>query len=436
MVQFCPKCGTQAPDDESLFCNKCGARLPPVIPVKQHILCPQCGATMTDGHAAFCDRCGSPLQRAPPAHVQPAVMRSAPVPPAISRKRCLSCGTPVTRRESDYCDACLALMSTPEPSVPAPQKIPEPEFVPAPQKIPVPEPVPAPQRSMVPDHIPAAVPAPAPDVPREPDEPPAGMRNRKTMIAAGAIALVAIIALAVIAGVMTGVIPGFGKDNSTIPVTPGEEPATATTTPARKTTTQPAPKPTLTPKKTTGTTAPTAVPSANVSATATANASVNSTANVSAGVTAGVSPTATRPLSNIDASRPFAIGDAATDGKGTLTVNGYSIRDKLKDPTPSNAIGKKYLILNITYGNLQQNQTADVDLTRMKVEDLGGYSFDQVTDDPVLENPFYLNGKTVPPQESRTGNMAFIVPMDATFLKFTYDFGNGKVAVFQFPQYL
>ena len=70
------------------------------------------------------------------------------------------------------------------------------------------------------------------------------------------------------------------------------------------------------------------------------------------------------------------------------------------DPTPSYAIGKKYLIVEITYENLQRNVTADMDVTRMTVKDAGGYTFDQVTD-VMLEKPFYLNGTTIPPR--RTG---------------------------------
>lgn len=100
------------------------------------------------------------------------------------------------------------------------------------------------------------------------------------------------------------------------------------------------------------------------------------------------------------------------------------------DPTPSYAIGKKYLIIDITYENLQRNVTAEVDLPRMAVKDAGGYAFDQVTD-VTLENPFYFNGKTIPAQENRTGNMLFIVPPEATFLKFYYDFGEQKIAIFQ-----
>ena len=112
------------------------------------------------------------------------------------------------------------------------------------------------------------------------------------------------------------------------------------------------------------------------------------------------------------------------------------IKDKLGDPIPSYAIGKKYLILNITYENLQLNKTADVDLKGMTVQDTGGFAFEQITDDAMLDNPFYLNGKKVPPLENRTGNMAFIINPDATFLKFEYNFGDQKNAVFQLPQYL
>jgi len=429
MVQFCPKCGTQAPDDESVFCNKCGAKLPPVIPVKQDILCPRCGTKATDEHSVFCDRCGSPLPKTPQAQVRQPRMQPAAPPPAMIRKRCISCGAPLAYGDTDYCDACVVHMHKPEPPVPAPRRVPEPVPVPAPRKIPEPE--------DIPPVMPVAVAGtPVVEVPPVSDEPPAGKRNWKSIIAAGAIALVAIIIIAVVAGFVTGMIPGFGKDNATAPATPAEEQTTATTIPTKKVTTSPTPKTTAIPGMTTITTVPTTKETVNVSATPALNATVTAAANISANVTANVTPSVTKPLSNIDASRPFSIGETATDGKGKLTLHGYSLKDKLKDPTPSNAIGKKYLILNITYENLQQNATTEVDLRGMTVEDAGAFSFDQVTDDPMLENPFYFSGKTVPPLENRTGNMAFIISPDATFLKFRYNFGDGKIATFQLPQYL
>ncbi|MGB9176685.1 MAG: DUF4352 domain-containing protein [Methanoregula sp.] len=111
-----------------------------------------------------------------------------------------------------------------------------------------------------------------------------------------------------------------------------------------------------------------------------------------------------------------------------MTVNSFTFKDKLSDPIPSYAIGKKYLIVDITYENVQQNATADTDTSGMLVTDGGGYIFEPASDS-VLENPF--NGKSVLPQESRTGNMVYIVPPEATFLKLQYNFGNQSIAKFQ-----
>ena len=429
MVQFCPKCGTQAPDDESVFCNKCGARLPPVIPVHQDILCPRCGTKVTDVHSVFCDRCGAPLPQARQPPARQILKRPAAAPPVMVRKRCLSCGAPLAYEDTDYCDACLEQMSRPEPPAPVPQNIPEPD------------PVPALRRSPEPEHLPPAAPVaaastPVPEGIPAADEPPAGKRNWKRVIAMGVAALVVIVVLAAVAGFATGMIPGFSQENSTAPATPAKEQTPATTIPTMKVTTSPPPKTTPTPGETTVTTSPDTNMTTRASATPAANATMTAAANTTGNVTASVTPSVTKPLSNIDASRPFSIGETATDGKGKLTLHGYSVKDKLKDPTPSNAIGKKYLILNITYENLQQNATTEVDLKGMTVEDAGSFAFDQVTDDPMLENPFYFSGKTVPPLENRTGNMAFIISPDATFLKFRYNFGDGKIATFQLPQYL
>jgi hypothetical protein len=110
-----------------------------------------------------------------------------------------------------------------------------------------------------------------------------------------------------------------------------------------------------------------------------------------------------------------------------MAVNGFTFKDKLSDPIPSYAIGKKYLIVNITYENEQQNATTDADTGGMLVTDGGGYTFEPATDS-VLENPF--NGKSVLPRENRTGNMLYIVPPEATFLTFHYNFGNQSIAKF------
>ena len=134
---------------------------------------------------------------------------------------------------------------------------------------------------------------------------------------------------------------------------------------------------------------------------------------------ASVNVTKTLPIT--DPSKPLPIGQSAYDGKGNLTVTDVSFKDKMSDPTPSFAIGKQYLIVGITYENLQKNATLDADLSLMKVTDGGGYAFEPVSD-IMLENPY--TGKTIGPLEKRTGNLLFIVPPQATYLKLHYTSQN------------
>ena len=241
----------------------------------------------------------------------------------------------------------------------------------------------------------------------------------------GLAAILVIGILAAAAVLVPGLLPGTNRTSSETPVsTPNpvdsvttirteETPGTAVTVPTPEipeTTAPPVPTETMVIPATT---------TATVSATPTANASANRT----------LSGTKTGPAaqSNINASRPFSIGQAATDGKGQLTVDAVTWKDKMSDPTPSYAIGKKYLIVSITYENLL-NGTAEVDTRSMTLKDGGGYGYDQAAD-VLLENPF--NGKNFHPLEKRSGNLLFIVPPQATFLKLGYDFGSGNVATFQ-----
>ena len=278
--------------------------------------------------------------------------------------------------------------------------------------------------------------APAADKPEGSKEVPVQEKSRRPLLKWGLIAIAVVILLAVIAAFVTGMIPGIGQSPDETPA-PADTPVTVL--PTQKTTQTTAPKMTTAPAKVTTkppVTGETTNTSTNVTVNATATITMNSSANVTANVTANATTTATPAPTPTFPTQPLSIGQSASDGKGKLTLNGYSIKDKIGDPIPSYAIGKKYLILNITYENLQLNKTADVDLKGMTVQDTGGFAFEQITDDAMLDNPFYLNGKKVPPLENRTGNMAFIINPDATFLKFEYNFGDQKNAVFQLPQYL
>jgi hypothetical protein len=150
---------------------------------------------------------------------------------------------------------------------------------------------------------------------------------------------------------------------------------------------------------------------------------MNTSVTMRTNATANVTPTPPPTIS----SQPYAIGQSATDGKSKVTVNSFSFKDKLSDPIPSYAIGKKYLIVEITYENLQ-NATVDANLNGMLVTDGGGFPFEPASDS-ALENPFI--GKTIPPQQKQTGNIVFIVPPEATLLQLHYDFGNQNIAKFQ-----
>jgi hypothetical protein len=202
-----------------------------------------------------------------------------------------------------------------------------------------------------------------------------------------------------------------GTPATTVPTTTPAQTVVHTTVPV---TTPAAPAPTTAIPAKTPTTTPTPTPNA------TANASA---ATVTANLTTNATPVAT--LAITASSRPLSIGESAYDGTGNLTVNGISTRDKMSDPTPSYAIGKKYLIINITYENLDRNATTEAPAAQMKVMDIGGFTFDQVSD-VLLENPY--NGQAIAPKEQRTGNLLVIVPPEATFLTLQYTFGTRNVS--------
>ena len=97
MVTFCPKCGTQAVDDQSLFCNTCGTPLPGDIPEEPGNYCPNCRTNNLDIKTGSCSRCGFLVSPKRPA--------DRPVPPS---KTCPQCGEPVIGESRYYCKACGA----------------------------------------------------------------------------------------------------------------------------------------------------------------------------------------------------------------------------------------------------------------------------------------------------------------------------------------
>ena len=394
MVQSCPKCGTKDPDDKAVFCNKCGNRLPPRIPEKKDTTCPVCGTKIRDTQAVFCDKCGSPVHATAQVPVRHAEAPPAAARPVREKEHCPSCGAPLAEENMDYCNSCGVYLRGPDPRTTVPA-------TPGENNQPYPEKT-----------------GPGADRPDEGKDSPVTKKRRRSLLKWALVSGVALIVLIIIAASMSGMIPKFNQSSNT---TPSPTPETLITAlPTRTTTQTTAPLVTPSPAEVPSTPVPTTVIPTSAPTTVTTNASATVTTNASA--------TVTTTLTIASASQPLSVGQSAYDGKGTLTVHDFSFKDKMSDPVPSYAVGKHYLMVNITYENLQQNATMDVDLSLMKVTDGGGYPYEPVSD-IMLENPY--TGNSILPQEKRNGNLLFIVPPGATFLKLEYRSGTQNGATFQ-----
>jgi len=102
MVQFCPRCGSKAIDDESLFCARCGSELPNPQQENEPESCPNCGREILDATSLFCDKCGSRLS----GHAAPET-RSVRSQSRTTGKTCPECGTMVGDGRY-YCKMCGA----------------------------------------------------------------------------------------------------------------------------------------------------------------------------------------------------------------------------------------------------------------------------------------------------------------------------------------
>lgn len=397
MVKICPKCGTQDPDDGALFCHTCGARLPPRISEKTGIVCPRCGTRNSDMQAVFCNKCGSPLQIAPQGPVRDDNPPQVTVPPARRTSRCPSCGATLKDENRYYCDACGAyIRGTALYGIP--------------------------RKDNPPSSPGEGAATPGADRPDDGTGGPFPAKSRGDLLKYGLLAAAAALLLIIFVSSLAVLMPGT---NQTANVTPALTTQSLTPTPAAQKTVA-AKTPTPAPVKTTTRVTTTVVP-AKTTVTVPTGVSAGA-ANVSVNATANASVTVTQTLPVTNASQLLSIGQTAYDGKGNLTVTSVAFRDKMSDPTPSYAIGKQYLVVSVTYQNLQQNQTIDADLSSVKVTDGGGYTYEPVSD-VLLETPFM--GTAIPSRERRTGNLLFIVPPQATFLKLHYSTASQAGATFQ-----
>ena len=152
-------------------------------------------------------------------------------------------------------------------------------------------------------------------------------------------------------------------------------------------------------------------------------------------------PTTTQPEPTV---KTFKVGETASDGRLSITVNSKSFLDKITYEQTTTIMGEEYtstfdfepksgyqfLILDITIENLQSDKTATVSsLLQFKVSDDEGYSYDYSLGTAYLDRN-WEDGDILPGMKKR-GSVAFEVPKDAKGLKFSFLFEiGGTTAVF------
>src|SRR3989338_6864300 len=133
----------------------------------------------------------------------------------------------------------------------------------------------------------------------------------------------------------------------------------------------------------------------------------------------------------------FRIGDTATDNQLKVTVNDVRFTSTINEKgneflvaiAPS---GKEYAIVDITIENILPDKTQSVStLLGMTMVDQDGYNYDLDFEGFTSLDKGFKDGEILPNMKKR-GQIAFLVPKDATDLKFIYKFDVfvGTTAVF------
>ena len=86
-VNFCPTCCEEV-DDDALYCNNCGAKMPVKL-LPGMVLCPHCNKAVREG-IRFCTNCGGSMIEEPKPET----------------KVCPNCGWETTDLEVEFCDGC------------------------------------------------------------------------------------------------------------------------------------------------------------------------------------------------------------------------------------------------------------------------------------------------------------------------------------------
>jgi len=136
-------------------------------------------------------------------------------------------------------------------------------------------------------------------------------------------------------------------------------------------------------------------------------------------------------------TQTFKTGDTATDDELKVTVNSVNFVSKIDQKDNEFLIaeapsGKQYAIIDLTVENILTDKTQSVStMMETTILDQDGYNYDLDFEGLTALDKSFKDGEILPGMKKR-GELAYLVPSDATDLKYIYKFDlfTGTTAVF------
>lgn len=136
-------------------------------------------------------------------------------------------------------------------------------------------------------------------------------------------------------------------------------------------------------------------------------------------------------------TQTFKTGETATDNELKVTVNSVNFVSKIDQKDNEFMIaeaqsGKQYAIVDLTIENVLTDKTQSVStMIETTILDDEGYNYDLDFEGLLALDKSFKDGEILPGMKKR-GELAYLVPSDATDLKFIYKFDlfAGTTAVF------
>ena len=134
----------------------------------------------------------------------------------------------------------------------------------------------------------------------------------------------------------------------------------------------------------------------------------------------------------------FNVGDTATDNELKVTLNNVRFTPKIDEKNNQFSVakapsGKQYAIVDITIENILSDNTQTVYTPLLtSIVDQDGYTYNIDYEGLIALDKSFKDGEVLPNMK-KSGEIAYLVPTDATDLKFIYKFDvftGGTSAIF------